>query len=75
MRHLNFQQDGIAETLVNFFRVPLAPKHHGIPQARTWLVPDFFINFPWDLVLQDPGDPGTLGKLWKDNSSSGPIKK
>lgn len=33
--------------------------------ARTWLVPDFFINFPWDLVLQGPGKTRKIAKILK----------
>ena len=76
MRHLNFQQDGIAETLVNFvFRVPKN-------RQNTWLV-SLRRGRGWCQIFSSTspgtwscrtrlGDPG--GPLWKDMDSSGAMK-
>jgi len=33
--------------------------------AKTWLVPDFLINFPWDDVLQEHGKTRKIAKILK----------
>ncbi|CAJ1346423.1 unnamed protein product [Effrenium voratum] len=33
--------------------------------AKTWLVPDLLINFPWDIVLQEPGKTRKIAKILK----------
>lgn len=33
--------------------------------AKSWLVPDLLINFPWDVVLQEPGKTRKIAKILK----------
>eukprot|EP00434_Breviolum_minutum_P027853 symbB.v1.2.024639.t1/scaffold2349.1/size81648/3 len=33
--------------------------------AKTWLLPDLLINFPWDIMLQEPGKTRKIAKILK----------